>query len=93
MLSILLTAPIGAVTIALSGPRLLKRTAPPLTDGWRRHARPSLRDISIYDEDELRDEDEEEGPDTPQDEQAIPQKSEITRIWPRPKLREFLYKM
>ncbi|KAF4525624.1 hypothetical protein B566_EDAN001223 [Ephemera danica] len=55
VLSILLTAPIGAVTIALSGPRLLKRTSPPLTDGWRRHARPSLRDISINDEEELRD--------------------------------------
>jgi len=60
VLSILLTAPIGAITIALTGPRLLKRTTPPLTDGWRRHARPSLRDISINEEEELRDDEQTE---------------------------------
>jgi hypothetical protein len=53
VLSILLTAPVGAIIITLSGPRLLqKTTTPAIIEGWRRSARPSLRDISIYDEDE-----------------------------------------
>jgi hypothetical protein len=53
VLSILLTAPIGAIIITLSGPRLLKKTTTPaIIEGWRRSARPSLRDISINDEDD-----------------------------------------
>ncbi|XP_059479999.1 sodium/hydrogen exchanger 9B2-like [Neocloeon triangulifer] len=63
VLSILLTAPIGAVTIALTGPRLLKRTAAAMPEGWRRHTRPSLRDISINEEEEL--DDEEPEPEAP----------------------------
>lgn len=52
VLSILLTAPTGAVIISLSGPKLLtKTTAPALPpDGWRTR-RPSIRDISIINED------------------------------------------
>jgi hypothetical protein len=53
VLSILLTAPIGAIIITLSGPRLLKKTTTPaIVEGWRRSARPSLRDITIIDENE-----------------------------------------
>ncbi|KDR15092.1 sodium/hydrogen exchanger 9B2 [Zootermopsis nevadensis] len=53
VLSILLTAPVGAILITLSGPRLLKKTTTPvIVEGWRRSARPSLRDISIIDEDD-----------------------------------------
>jgi hypothetical protein len=56
VLSILLTAPIGAILITLSGPRLLKKTTTPvIVEGWRRSARPSLRDISITDEDDNRE--------------------------------------
>lgn len=52
VLSILLTAPTGAVIISLSGPKLLtKTTAPALPpEGWRTR-RPSIRDISIINED------------------------------------------
>ncbi|XP_063236365.1 sodium/hydrogen exchanger 9B2-like [Bacillus rossius redtenbacheri] len=54
VLSILLTAPTGAIVISLSGTRLLNKTsaAPPPVEGWRRSARPSLRDITIIDEEE-----------------------------------------
>nr|CAD7424897.1 unnamed protein product [Timema monikensis] len=53
VLSILLTAPTGAILISLSGSRLLKKTlSPPIVEGWRRSARPSLRDITIIDEEE-----------------------------------------
>ncbi|XP_067004153.2 sodium/hydrogen exchanger 9B2 isoform X2 [Anabrus simplex] len=53
VLSILVTAPLGAVLITVSGPRLLKKTTiPAIVEGWRRSARPSLRDISIIDEEE-----------------------------------------
>ena len=53
VLSILLTAPVGAILITLSGPRLLKKTTTPaIVEGWRRSARPSLRDITITDEDD-----------------------------------------
>lgn len=47
----LITVPIGAVSISSLGTRLLnkaKYTIP--SDGWRRSARPSLRDITIIDE-------------------------------------------
>ena len=53
VLSIMLTAPVGAILITLSGPRLLnKTTTPAIVEGWRRSARPSLRDITITDEDD-----------------------------------------
>ncbi|KAL1124010.1 hypothetical protein AAG570_001780, partial [Ranatra chinensis] len=54
VMSIILTAPIGAIVITVTGSRLLnKRTIPPSTpEGWRRSARPSLRDISIFNEEE-----------------------------------------
>ncbi|XP_076669502.1 na[+]/H[+] hydrogen antiporter 1 isoform X2 [Andrena cerasifolii] len=52
VLSILLTAPAGAILISLSGPKLLTKTTAPVAppDGWkaRRH---SIRDISIINED------------------------------------------
>ena len=51
VLSILLTAPLGAIIISLSGPKLLtKTTAPAPIEGWRSR-RPSIRDISIINED------------------------------------------
>lgn len=56
VLSIILTAPAGAVVITLSGPRLLTKTKlpAPIPEGWRRSHRPSIRDISIIDEEEER---------------------------------------
>jgi hypothetical protein len=52
VLSILLTAPVGAIIITLSGPRLLRKTTTPaIMEGWRHSARPSFRDITIPDED------------------------------------------
>ncbi|KAK0163025.1 hypothetical protein PV327_006739 [Microctonus hyperodae] len=52
VLSILLTAPTGAIIMSISGPKLLTKTAelvaPP--EGWRTR-RPSIRDISIITED------------------------------------------
>nr|XP_022919164.1 sodium/hydrogen exchanger 9B2-like isoform X2 [Onthophagus taurus] len=60
ILSIILTAPTGAVLITLSGPRLLTKTKipAPIPEGWRRSHRPSIRDISIIDEEEERDKEE-----------------------------------
>jgi len=53
VLSILLTAPVGAIIITLTGPRLLKKTTTPaIVDGCRSSTRPSLRDITITDEDD-----------------------------------------
>ncbi|XP_014612429.1 PREDICTED: mitochondrial sodium/hydrogen exchanger 9B2-like, partial [Polistes canadensis] len=53
VLSILLTAPAGAIIISLSGPKLLTKTTntgvPP--DAWKKTRRPSMRDISIINED------------------------------------------
>ncbi|KAI5636655.1 sodium/hydrogen exchanger family domain-containing protein [Phthorimaea operculella] len=71
VLSIIITAPIGALVITLTGPRLLSRTTkPPILEGWRRSNRPSIRDISIIDEDEVAERDaeakrEEERPESP----------------------------
>ncbi|XP_059616987.1 sodium/hydrogen exchanger 9B2 isoform X2 [Phlebotomus argentipes] len=63
VLSIVLTAPLGAIMISITGPKLLTKTKQPHnTDGWRRSHRPSLRDISIIDEEEER-EDPEDVPD------------------------------
>lgn len=52
VLSILLTAPAGAIIITLSGPKLLTKTTTPVTppEGWKTR-RPSIRDISIINED------------------------------------------
>lgn len=60
VLSIILTAPTGAILITLTGPRLLTKTkAPqPVAEGWRRSHRPSIYDISIIDEDEEEEKDQ-----------------------------------
>lgn len=59
VLSIILTAPTGAIIITLSGSRLLTKTRiPQVIEGWRRSHRPSIRDISIIDEEEERDDPE-----------------------------------
>ena len=52
VLSILLTAPAGAIIISLTGPKLLKKTTVPTAspEGWKAR-RPSIRDISIINED------------------------------------------
>ncbi|KAK7867327.1 hypothetical protein R5R35_001106 [Gryllus longicercus] len=53
VLSIMITAPVGAILMTILGPRLLKKTSmAPVVEGWRRSARPSLRDITIIDEEE-----------------------------------------
>jgi hypothetical protein len=53
VLSILLSAPVGAILITLSGPRLLKKTTTPaILEELRCSACPSLRDITITDEDD-----------------------------------------
>lgn len=54
VLSIILTAPTGAILITLLGPKLLTKTkAPqPIPEGWRRSHRPSIYDISIINEDD-----------------------------------------
>ncbi|XP_055589176.1 sodium/hydrogen exchanger 9B2 isoform X1 [Uranotaenia lowii] len=57
ILSIILSAPLGALLISVTGTKLLKKTKP-ITEppeGWRRSHRPSLHDISIIDEDEERE--------------------------------------
>ena len=65
VLSIIMTAPTGAILITLSGPRLLTKTKIPLIpEGWRRSHRPSIRDISIIDEEEERDYNIESGHDS-----------------------------
>ncbi|XP_077261569.1 na[+]/H[+] hydrogen antiporter 1 isoform X1 [Temnothorax americanus] len=52
VLSVLLTAPAGAIIISLSGPKLLTKTTAPVTppEAWKTR-RPSIRDISIINED------------------------------------------
>lgn len=57
LLSIILTAPTGALLIALLGTKLLTKTKYSLTPKeWRRSHRPSVRDISIIEEEEELDE-------------------------------------
>lgn len=51
IISILLTAPTGAIIVSLSGPRLLTK-ARPSSEQWRRGPRPSIRDITLNSEDE-----------------------------------------
>lgn len=57
ILSIILSAPLGALLISVSGSKLLTKTKPILEppEGWRRSHRPSLHDISIIDEEEERE--------------------------------------
>ena len=51
VLSIIVTAPIGAMLISILGPKLLTKTkASPLTETHRRYHRPSIRDITINDD-------------------------------------------
>ncbi|XP_050460593.1 sodium/hydrogen exchanger 9B2 [Cataglyphis hispanica] len=52
VLSVLLTAPAGAIMISLSGPKLLTKTTAPVAppEAWKVR-RPSMRDISIINED------------------------------------------
>ncbi|XP_020285013.1 mitochondrial sodium/hydrogen exchanger 9B2 isoform X2 [Pseudomyrmex gracilis] len=52
VLSVVLTAPAGAIIISLSGPKLLTKTTVPVAppEAWRTR-RPSIRDISIINED------------------------------------------
>ncbi|XP_046961854.1 sodium/hydrogen exchanger 9B2-like isoform X2 [Vanessa cardui] len=60
IMSIVITAPLGAIVITITGPRLLsKTTKPPVLEGWRRSHRPSIRDISIIDEEEIAERDAE----------------------------------
>ncbi|CAH2243119.1 sodium/hydrogen exchanger 9B2-like isoform X3 [Pararge aegeria] len=60
ILSIVITAPLGAIVITITGPRLLSKTSkPPVLEGWRRSHRPSIRDISIIDEEEMAERDAE----------------------------------
>lgn len=51
VMSMLITVPIGAISISSLGTRLLTKTKHNIPgEGWRRSARPSLRDITIIDE-------------------------------------------
>ena len=52
VLSVLLTAPAGAIMITISGPKLLTKTTVPVSppEAWKTR-RPSIRDISIINED------------------------------------------
>ncbi|CAH0557631.1 unnamed protein product [Brassicogethes aeneus] len=53
VLSIMVTAPTGAMLVTILGPRLLNKAKfPVVQEGWRRSHRPSIRDISIIDEEE-----------------------------------------
>lgn len=57
LVSIIITAPTGAILITLLGTKLLTKTKYLVTPKeWRRSHRPSIRDISIIDEEEERDE-------------------------------------
>lgn len=58
VMSIILTAPTGAILVTFLGPKLLNKTkqTPQIPEGWRRSHRPSIRDISIIDEEEERNE-------------------------------------
>lgn len=54
VLSIILTAPTGAILITLSGSRLLTKfkAHPHIPEGWKRSHRPSIYDISIINEED-----------------------------------------
>lgn len=76
VLSIMLTAPIGAIAISLSGPRLLKKASRRQSSFhgagavmtpigvWNPRPRPSLRDISLYEEGEDEEDEEDEEMDS-----------------------------
>ncbi|XP_037958585.1 sodium/hydrogen exchanger 9B2 isoform X2 [Teleopsis dalmanni] len=67
ILSIVLTAPLGAILISITGTKLLTKTKQPqILEGWRRSHRPSIRDISIIDEEEER-----EDPEIPEDKTTV----------------------
>lgn len=51
IISILLTAPAGAIIVSLTGPKLLTK-AKPSNEQWRCGPRPSIRDITLNSEDE-----------------------------------------
>ncbi|KAF0753692.1 sodium/hydrogen exchanger 9B1 isoform X3, partial [Aphis craccivora] len=51
IISILLTAPAGAIIVSLSGTRLLTKDKPS-NEQWRSGPRPSIRDITLNSEDE-----------------------------------------
>lgn len=68
VLSIILSAPLAAALITLTGPKLLtKTTVVSVPESWRRSHRPSIRDISIIDEEEDRDVNIESGIDSSTD--------------------------
>lgn len=52
ILSIIIAAPVGAILISISGPKLLTKTsiAGPSPEEWTKIRRPSMRDISIINE-------------------------------------------
>lgn len=76
VLSIILTAPTGAILITLSGPRLLtKMKVPHIPEGWKRSHRPSIRDISIIDEEE-----EIEGPTITSSSENLSNKEDSNRV-------------
>ncbi|XP_075149828.1 na[+]/H[+] hydrogen antiporter 1 isoform X2 [Haematobia irritans] len=78
VLSIVLTAPLGAILISVSGTRLLTKTKQPqVVEGWRRSHRPSMRDISIIDEEEER-----EDPEIPDDKETVDNTHNNTHIPP-----------
>lgn len=52
VLSIALTAPVCAVVISFLGPRLLTKTVPGPPSEWQKSLRPSLRDITIVENNE-----------------------------------------
>ncbi|CAG9771291.1 unnamed protein product [Ceutorhynchus assimilis] len=59
ILSIMITTTIGAALVTLLGSRLLRKTKFAVEpEQWRRSHRPSVRDISIIEEDEEEDDDE-----------------------------------
>ncbi|KAJ8929704.1 hypothetical protein NQ314_017578 [Rhamnusium bicolor] len=62
VLSIILTVPTGALLTTLLGPRLLTKAKYPTVPDLRRRKsrRPSIRDISIIDEEDVTNDNEEE---------------------------------
>ncbi|XP_034825151.1 sodium/hydrogen exchanger 9B2-like isoform X2 [Maniola hyperantus] len=83
IMSIVITAPLGAIVITITGPRLLSKTSkPPVLEGWRRSHRPSIRDISIIDEEEVAERDAESDTQTPNQTQTP--SSPVTPVSPLP---------
>lgn len=81
IVSIILTAPLGAIVATLSGTRLLKKTASiSQPEGWRRTHRPSLRDIQVADDDD--DEDDEEDNKNKEQRSSRPSNAQSEKIPP-----------